>query len=190
MSKEKGVFRAVVVPAMLAMAGAGALAFFLSQRQSDAPPIATRTLPAPAPTPAAEPQPEPSVGIPAPAPAQAPAEPRSDAEVEAQAAAAAQADAVSEAGAMSPELRRHALLMIPATLQQAVESENVVHVRALRDQLAARRADNLLSASDFEALDLIVECMEHVADSRDEARDFLEFGAATMLRDPLKQACQ
>jgi hypothetical protein len=190
MSKEKGVFRAVVVPALLAMAGVGALAFFLSQRQTEAPAVAPRTLPAPEPIAAAEPEPTPSVTAPALEPAHAEPTLNADAEVAAQAAAAAQADALSEAGAMSPELRRHALLMIPATLVQAVENENLVHVRALRDQLAARRADNLLSPADFEALDLVVECMEHVADSRDEARDFLEFGAATMLRDALKLACQ
>jgi hypothetical protein len=99
------------------------------------------------------------------------------------------APASIDAAAFTPEVRDHALKMIPLAVLQAVEQENLAHVRSLRDQLSARAADGLLSRSDLEALDLVVECMEHAPEARDEGRDFLQFGASTIMREALKRAC-
>lgn len=190
MSNEKGVLRAVVVPALLAMAGVAAIVFFLTREEAEKPRSTPEpAAPAPVREPPAEAQPEPSAVAPAPSEPQAAPPPVAD-DVDAASAAQDAQPGAPDAGLISPELRRHALLMIPPTLLQAVENENLTHVRALRDQLAARRADNILTAADFEALDLIIECMEHAPDAREEGRDFLEFGATTIVRDALKRACE
>jgi hypothetical protein len=192
MSKEKGVLRAVLVPALVAMGAVGLFAFLWSgrARQEHATSAPQPVRPEPA-LPS-----EPAAPAPGPAPtaplelAQQPALP------EAALAAAALAGqpeagppAVIDATAFTPEVREHALKMIPLTVLQAVEQENLAHVRSLRDQLSARAADGLLSRSDLEALDLVVECMEHAPEARDEGRDFLQFGAATIMREALKRAC-
>jgi hypothetical protein len=53
-----------------------------------------------------------------------------------------------------------------------------------------RPSEVLLSQGDFEALDLIIECMEHVPAARDEARDLLEFGTPPTFAESLRRACE
>jgi hypothetical protein len=145
-----------------------------------------------APTPrTAEPEPEPEPEVAAePEPAAAlGAEPVEPPAPTAAGAAPAPAPEDTDAGASRAELVRHGRLMIPAALLNAIEQNSVEHARAMRDQLQAKRSEGYLSDSEFEMLDLVIDCLEHVSDARDEARDVLQFGAPSILSEPLKRAC-
>jgi hypothetical protein len=184
MANEKGVLRSVVVPALLAMACVGLLAFFLSGRSDKEP--------------AAEPEPalpahaREAAAAAAPAPARTPEPALSDAATLASVDAAAGPSptlTLPDASVFTPEIKLHAQKLVPPTVLQAVEQGNLAHVRSLRDQLSARASEGLLAPSDLEALDLVVECMENATDAREEARDLLQFGSATILSEALKAAC-
>ncbi|HEX6241622.1 MAG TPA: hypothetical protein VFZ61_12030 [Polyangiales bacterium] len=188
MANEKGVLRSVLGPALMAMAGVGLIAWLTSGE-----PAAPPTQPEPA-----APAPGPSVAEPAPQPDpdQEPAVPAATgttAQAAEPAPGAAPGDAHeatdAEGGTSRAELIRHGRLMIPAALMNAIEQNNVEHARAMRDQLQAKRSEGYLTENDFEALDLVVDCLEHVSDARDEARDFLQFGSPSLLNEPLKRAC-
>jgi hypothetical protein len=180
MSKEPGLLRAVLGPALLAMAALGLIAFFLSPDEAKVEPDKASSAPRPA-----EPEPE----QPEPSEPTA-AEPQPVDQGGAAAAGAVSPGATSDdAGAITPELRRHAQLMIPGVLLHAIEEGNLEHVRTMRDQLQAKRADGYMSNNDFEALDLVIDCLERAPDARDEAKDFLQFGSASILTEALKRAC-
>lgn len=188
MANEKGVLRAVLGPALMAMAGVGLIAWLTSDREQTAAPAAS----APAVTSPAAPQPEPAPEAP-PGPEPEPALLANGGEPsEPTAPVAAGADGTAtdaDGGASRAELIRHGRLMIPAALLNAIEQNNVEHARAMRDQLQAKRAEGYMSNADFEALDLVVDCMENLSDAREEARDFLQFGSPSILSEPLKRAC-
>ena len=187
MPKEPGLVRAVLGPALLAMAALGLIAFFLSPEQAKVEPDQASRAPLPTPpsAPAAPPEPE----HPDPAQAGAPAAASVD-QGTAVAAGAVSPDAASDdASAITPEVRRHAQLMIPGALLHAIEQGNLEHVRTVRDQLLAKRADGYMSDNDFEALELVIDCLDRAPDARDEAKDFIQFGGATILTDVLKRAC-
>ena len=187
MSKEPGLLRAVLGPALVAMAALGVFAFFMLPDEAKVEPDRASDRPGPMVPAAPEPAPEPEQLEPADPPA---AEPQPGDQAGAAAAGAVAPDATSDdAGAITPELRRHAQLMIPGVLLHAIEEGNLEHVRTMRDQLQAKRADGYMSNNDFEALDLVIDCLERAPDARDEAKDFLQFGSATILTDALKRAC-
>jgi hypothetical protein len=189
MSKEPGLLRAVLGPALVAMAALGLVAFFLSPDAAKVEPDKAHDRPGPMVPAAPEPQREPEPEQAEPADLAA-AEPQPADQGGAAAAGAVAPDASSDdAGAITPELRRHAQLMIPGVLLHAIEEGNLEHVRTMRDQLQAKRADGYMSNNDFEALDLVIDCLERAPDARDEAKDFLQFGSATILGEALKRAC-
>ena len=179
------MLRAVLGPALVAMAALGLIAFFLSPDQAKVEP--DKPSRAPARPVAPEPQPEPEQAEPADPTAAAPQP--ADQGGAAAAGAVSPAAASDDAGAITPELRRHAQLMIPGVLVHAIEEGNLEHVRTMRDQLQAKRADGYMSTNDFEALDLVINCMERAPDARDEAKDFLQFGSASIISEALKRAC-
>lgn len=188
MPKEPGLLRAMLGPALLAVAALGLIAFFLWPDQAQVEPSRAPRAALPEPEPVAPPEPEPERPDPS-AVAPGTDEPTEPGVAAAAAGAVAADAAVDDASAITPELRRHAQLMIPGALIHAIEQGNLEHVRTVRDQLLAKRADGYMSDNDFEALDLVIDCLEHASDARDEAKDFLQFGSATILTDVLKRAC-
>lgn len=91
---------------------------------------------------------------------------------------------------LTSEQREQAKQMLLLTIKHAVERGEAEPLRMARKVAQERRADNLLSPSDVEAIDLMLECMDQVPDARDEARDLIEFGAATPLSESLRKACE
>jgi hypothetical protein len=96
---------------------------------------------------------------------------------------------IDDGSPMQPAAREQAGLSIPALLMVSLEEDALDQVRELRDELGSRREGDVLTAADFEALDLVLDCADQIPEARAEARALLQDGFASILNEPLRRAC-
>ena len=87
------------------------------------------------------------------------------------------------------DLRQHAILMLTPLAQHAMEERDLEQLRALMQQVKERKRENLMAPNDVEGLEIAIACLEGGSEARDEANDFIQFGAPTSFGDALRKAC-
>lgn len=187
-SDEKRTLRVVLGSVVVAVAALGSIALLAlrsspqtaeAERELELEPSAAATASAELPT-----------RVPAPSrPSESPAQAERGEPMAAH-ATSAPPEAAPDAGEIPPEAREHGRAMLLHTLLAVVDKQDVEQARWLRKQLDDGRARGVIPQADIEAVDLVIDCLAHAPDAREEARDFLQFAPPPTLAPAVRRACE